>query len=51
MLREARKELIKYLLPEMIERLDPDKLTLDDMKIALGWNLYREELLKRLKIK
>lgn len=50
MLRETKKEMLKYLLPEMIEELDPDKMTRDDMSMALGWNLYREELLKRLKL-
>ena len=50
MLKEAKKELIKYLLPEMIEELNPKKMTKDDMLMAIGWNLYREELLNNLKI-
>ena len=51
MIREAKNELIKYLLPEMVEKLDPEKMTKDDMLMALGWNLYREKLLKNLNLK
>ena len=51
MLTNIRKDIIKSLIPKMIERLDPEKMTKDDMAIALGWNLYREKLLEKLKIK
>lgn len=45
-----RKRFIKMLLPKEIQRLEPSKMTKDDMLIAIGWNMYRQELINTLKI-
>lgn len=45
-----KKEIMKSLLPEEVSELDPKKMTKDDMLIAIGWNLYREELFQKLNL-
>jgi len=45
---ELKNDLLKKIFPP--EKFFEDGDTPDDMKIILGWNMYREELLKILKI-
>jgi len=46
MKKEMKDAILKKLLPPEKEFEKND--TTDDMKIAIGWNMYREELLKLL---
>lgn len=45
-----KKEMMKSLLPDEISGLDSKKMTEHDMCMVIGWNLYREELFKRLNL-
>lgn len=51
MITQTKNKLIEMLLPEDIERFNPETMTKDDMLIALGWNMYRDKLLEKLNIK
>ncbi len=48
MVKEIKDNLLIRLLPD--EKLLEEAKTGDDQRIILGWNLYREKLLKRLKL-
>ena len=50
MIKQIKDKNIAMLLPEEIPELNPKTMTRDDMLIAIGWNLYRDKLIKLLKL-